>query len=245
MSSGPIKIFVNNVSLTARSSDLKELFEKYGQVTYCKIVRDYAFVHMNEAIDAKRAIEGLHDTLIDGSRIRVELSDTLKDRNGPPESYNSPRYNTYQNSSRSLSDRDSMSSYNDRRGDNANRILDNRDSIYQLDRRCFHMYPLYPYPIYPPVDPYDYCVFNGIVSHPPLPSYLGARGADPYTNGRVSMLSDLYTSDYLYPSGGGPIRNGRSFPMHSRNNFLRAGPQQTYRYTINSRYFKVLNHLII
>ena len=74
MSAQPIKIYVGNVPLVARNSDLKELFEKFGKVLECDILKDFGFVHMDDTNDAKAAIAGLHDTLWKGSRIRVEIS---------------------------------------------------------------------------------------------------------------------------------------------------------------------------
>ena len=61
----PIKIYVGNIPLSARNSELKELFEKFGKVAECDILKDFAFVfgfvHMEDKNDAKMAIVGLHD----------------------------------------------------------------------------------------------------------------------------------------------------------------------------------------
>jgi len=40
----PTKIYVGNLPETCRRQDLLESFEKYGKVTECDIVRNYAFV---------------------------------------------------------------------------------------------------------------------------------------------------------------------------------------------------------
>jgi len=40
----PTKLYVGNVPRSMSSTDLKELFEKYGKVLECDIVKDYAFV---------------------------------------------------------------------------------------------------------------------------------------------------------------------------------------------------------
>lgn len=72
----PIKIYVGNIPQSARSSELKELFEKFGKVVECDILKEFAFVHMEDTNDAKAAIAGLNDSLWKGSRIRVELSTT-------------------------------------------------------------------------------------------------------------------------------------------------------------------------
>lgn len=40
----PTKIFVGNVNPTTKAEQLRVLFEKYGKVTECDIIRNYAFV---------------------------------------------------------------------------------------------------------------------------------------------------------------------------------------------------------
>jgi RNA recognition motif-containing protein len=95
-----VKIYVGNIPSSARNSELKELFEKFGKVVECDILKDYGFVHMSDTNDAKAAIAGLNDTLWKGGRVRVELSTTktskgkpaqrnnMKNNNGPNDRYN-------------------------------------------------------------------------------------------------------------------------------------------------------------
>ena len=90
----PIKIYVGNVPQTARNSELKELFEKFGKVVECDILKEFAFVHMDDTNGAKAAIAALNDSLWKGSRIRVELS-TTKTNKGEP----SHRYKNHEDSS--------------------------------------------------------------------------------------------------------------------------------------------------
>jgi RNA-binding protein 4 len=78
-----IKIYVGNIPPSARNSELKELFERYGKVAECDILKEFGFVHMEDRSDAKAAIAGLNDSLWKGSRIRVELS-TTKTQKGEP-----------------------------------------------------------------------------------------------------------------------------------------------------------------
>ena len=40
----PTKLYIGNVPSAINSTELKELFEKYGKVLECDIVKDYAFV---------------------------------------------------------------------------------------------------------------------------------------------------------------------------------------------------------
>lgn len=85
----PIKIYVGNVPQAARNSELKELFEKFGKVVECDILKEFAFVHMDDTNDAKAAIAGLNDSLWKGSRIRVELSTTKTNKGEPSHRYKS------------------------------------------------------------------------------------------------------------------------------------------------------------
>ena len=39
-----VKLYVGNVPNTARASDLRALFEKYGMVTECDVIKNYAFI---------------------------------------------------------------------------------------------------------------------------------------------------------------------------------------------------------
>ena len=82
-----IKIYVGNVPGSARNSELKELFEKFGKVVECDILKEFAFVHMDDTNDAKAAIAGLNDSLWKGSRIRVELSTTKTNKGEPSLKY--------------------------------------------------------------------------------------------------------------------------------------------------------------
>ncbi len=78
-----IKLYVGNVPISARNAELKELFEKFGKVVECDILKEFAFVHMESDNDAKAAISGLNDSLWKGGRLRVELS-TTKTQKGEP-----------------------------------------------------------------------------------------------------------------------------------------------------------------
>ncbi len=90
-SAPPVKMYVGNIPASARNSELKELFEKFGKVAECDILKDYGFVHMSDSNDAKAAIAGLNDTLWKGSRIRVELSTTKTSKGKPAPRPNNPK----------------------------------------------------------------------------------------------------------------------------------------------------------
>ncbi|XP_048371130.1 RNA-binding protein 14 [Sphaerodactylus townsendi] len=69
-----VKVFVGNVSAACTSSELRVLFQQFGPVVECDVVKDYAFVHMEKEEDAKAAIEHLNGREVKGKRINVELS---------------------------------------------------------------------------------------------------------------------------------------------------------------------------
>ncbi|KAM8946953.1 uncharacterized protein RCH25_050119 isoform 2-T2 [Pelodytes ibericus] len=68
------KIFVGNVSSACDVSELRKMFQVYGRVVECDVVKDYAFVHMERESDAREAIENLNGKELKGKRINVELS---------------------------------------------------------------------------------------------------------------------------------------------------------------------------
>ena len=73
-----MKIHVGNVNWDSTAEDLKEYFEKIGDVYDAKIIYDergksrgWAMVEMCSNRDARQAIKDLHDTIFDARRIRV------------------------------------------------------------------------------------------------------------------------------------------------------------------------------
>ncbi|XP_029467217.1 RNA-binding protein 14-like isoform X1 [Rhinatrema bivittatum] len=74
------KVFVGNVSAACSASELRQLFETYGKVVECDVVKDYAFVHMEREADAKEAIEQLNGKELKGKRINVEMSTKVQKR---------------------------------------------------------------------------------------------------------------------------------------------------------------------
>ncbi|KAM8985803.1 LOW QUALITY PROTEIN: RNA-binding protein 14 [Ara ararauna] len=72
------KIFVGNVSAACTSGELRSLFQQYGTVVECDVVKDYAFVHMENEADAKVAIENLNGKEVKGRRVNVELSTNVQ-----------------------------------------------------------------------------------------------------------------------------------------------------------------------
>ncbi|XP_005090809.1 RNA-binding protein lark isoform X2 [Aplysia californica] len=69
-----IKIFLGNLSSDTTSDKIRPLFEKYGQVAECDVLKNFGFVHMVNKNEANKAIAQLDGYSVDGNNIRVELS---------------------------------------------------------------------------------------------------------------------------------------------------------------------------
>ncbi|XP_044039065.1 RNA-binding protein 4.1-like [Siniperca chuatsi] len=70
---GPVKLHIANVE-KGFDKELRDLFEEYGTVTECSIVKNFAFVHMSNSDEAMDAIQGLDNTEFQGKRIHVQIS---------------------------------------------------------------------------------------------------------------------------------------------------------------------------
>ncbi|KAG7465237.1 hypothetical protein MATL_G00174160 [Megalops atlanticus] len=70
---GPVKLHVANVEKGA-DDELRALFEEYGTVTECAVIKNFAFVHMANSEEAMDAIKGLDNTDFQGKRIHVQIS---------------------------------------------------------------------------------------------------------------------------------------------------------------------------
>ena len=74
-----MNIYVSNINFRAREEDLQEAFEKYGEVSSVKIIKDkethrskgFGFVEMPDDNAAKSAIEGLNGFLLLVRNLRV------------------------------------------------------------------------------------------------------------------------------------------------------------------------------
>ena len=60
------KIFVGNIAEQITSRSLRELFEPFGTVVEADAVKNYGFVHMENAEEGERAIEALNGTEVHG-----------------------------------------------------------------------------------------------------------------------------------------------------------------------------------
>lgn len=82
------KIFVGNLSWKATEDVLRPLFEAYGTVVSVKVIVDqytgkskgFAFVEMESAEEAEKAIAGLNDKAVLERNIRVSLAQERTER---------------------------------------------------------------------------------------------------------------------------------------------------------------------
>ncbi|XP_073521448.1 RNA-binding protein 14-like isoform X2 [Phyllobates terribilis] len=108
------KIFIGNVGTDCDASELRNLFEKYGNVMECDVVKDYAFVHMENESDAREAIDKLNGREIRGRRINVEMSSKANRPMGGNDSGRSRRSYEYRDAPQSRAE-----AYNRRRATEA------------------------------------------------------------------------------------------------------------------------------
>jgi RNA recognition motif-containing protein len=81
-----MNIFVGSLPFSLEEAKLKELFEEFGEVTSVKIISDkysgrskgFGFVEMSDDEQAKKAIEGLNGSEVDGRSIVVNEAEERK-----------------------------------------------------------------------------------------------------------------------------------------------------------------------
>ena len=79
-------VYISNLSYDRDRSGLISLFKRYGQIKNIKIIvepttnqsRGMAFVEMSQASEAKSAIEGLNQQIIDGRTVKAKYATPLK-----------------------------------------------------------------------------------------------------------------------------------------------------------------------
>ena len=72
-------IYVGNLPYRMRSAELEQLFTGYGEVASARVIEDrmtgrsrgFGFVTMTNAEEAKKAIDELNDSEVDGRRLTV------------------------------------------------------------------------------------------------------------------------------------------------------------------------------
>lgn len=88
-----MKLFVAGLPGDFDETDLKEMFELYGEITAVKLVTDratgkskgFGFVTMADKTESLETIQILHNALIKGKRISVQVAEERNDsRNSSP-----------------------------------------------------------------------------------------------------------------------------------------------------------------
>jgi RNA recognition motif-containing protein len=76
------RLFVGGLSYSVTSSQLEEIFSKFGKIVSCDVITDrysgqskgFAFVEMEDEKEADKAIEKLNDTELEGKKIVVNVA---------------------------------------------------------------------------------------------------------------------------------------------------------------------------
>lgn len=66
------KLFIGNLDESTKAADIRPLFEKYGKVLECDVVKNYGFVHFQSEDDAREATRELNGYVVNGNAIKVE-----------------------------------------------------------------------------------------------------------------------------------------------------------------------------
>ena len=86
-----MKIFVGSLPFSTEEQDLRNSFEKYGEVTSANIIKDkfsgrsrgFGFVEMPDSDKANQAIEALNGSDMNGRAIVVNVAQDKKEGFGP------------------------------------------------------------------------------------------------------------------------------------------------------------------
>jgi len=82
------KLFVGGISYTVTSSQLEEIFSKFGKIVSCDVITDkytgqskgFGFVEMENDEEADEAIKKLNDTDLEGRKIAVNVARPKEER---------------------------------------------------------------------------------------------------------------------------------------------------------------------
>ncbi|KAL2094739.1 hypothetical protein ACEWY4_009458 [Coilia grayii] len=77
------KIHVGNIPEGVTALKIRELFQEYGKVLECDVLKKYAFVHMQRHKEAMEAIQKLNHSKLEGQTIFVSLSHTNPGKQAP------------------------------------------------------------------------------------------------------------------------------------------------------------------
>ncbi len=87
-----MNIYVGNLLFDVTESDLRQAFERFGQVSEVRLIMDkysgkskgFGFVEMSSKEEAEKAIEELNDTEFMGRPMSVNVAKPKPDRSGGP-----------------------------------------------------------------------------------------------------------------------------------------------------------------
>jgi cold-inducible RNA-binding protein len=85
-----MNIYIGNLAFSAKDSDIKTLFERFGEVDSVSVITDkftgksrgFAFVEMPDAAAGKEAIEGLNGVEVESREIVVNEARPRTERGG-------------------------------------------------------------------------------------------------------------------------------------------------------------------
>ena len=85
-------VFVGNLSFQTTESELRALFEPFGEITRIQLMTDrdtgrsrgFAFVEMTNDEEAAKAIAALNGKEVDGRALNVNEARPKPERSGPP-----------------------------------------------------------------------------------------------------------------------------------------------------------------
>ncbi|XP_014259822.1 RNA-binding protein lark-like isoform X2 [Cimex lectularius] len=77
------KIFIGNLTDSIKTEHIKPLFEKYGKVVECDVVKNYGFVHMENEEAGRAAIQNLNGSIVNDQQMKVEAATSRKGPNTP------------------------------------------------------------------------------------------------------------------------------------------------------------------
>lgn len=75
------KLFIGNLDEQTKANDIRPLFEKYGKILECDVVKNYGFIHFQNENDSKEAIANLNGYVINGNAIKVETAKSRRAAN--------------------------------------------------------------------------------------------------------------------------------------------------------------------
>ncbi|CAD7682303.1 unnamed protein product [Nyctereutes procyonoides] len=68
-----VKLFIGNLPREATEQEIRSLFEQYGKVLECDVIKNYGFVHIEDKMAAEDAIRNLHHYKLHGSKTSTKL----------------------------------------------------------------------------------------------------------------------------------------------------------------------------